>query len=230
MNDPESLKKIALKERDSTAAMLFMRPVSIRITGFLLKTEVSPTQVTLLHFLLRVFASCLFVFNIPFFTLVAGFSLYFSHVLDCVDGELARAKDLVSSSGALLDYFLDRGSDIVVYSSITLALILADDHSRILVLAIGGFALASDFFMTDIGQMVNQLKEESNIQSDRGIVPYFRYGGSANTMILLLGSILNRLLEALILIGILSSTFTILRFGETLLSLTKKHRSPGLCV
>src|SRR3989304_1993480 len=134
MNDLEHLKRTAWKESDSTAAKLFMRPISIRITKAILRTGIGPTSVTVTAFLVKIAASLLFPLNLYLLTALAGLLVYLSHVLDCVDGELARAKKIASSSGTLLDYFLDRLSDIVLYSSIAIALLISTGDQRTLIL------------------------------------------------------------------------------------------------
>jgi phosphatidylglycerophosphate synthase len=150
-------------------------------------------------------------------TLAAGILVYLSHVLDCVDGEIARAKNLESSSGALLDYFLDRLADIAIYSGVTFGLFLSRNDPA--VLALGIFVVGSNFFMTDVGQRIDKLKREKHIRRKPDIYKYFYYGGSANTIVVLAASIVGRLYEGMAIIGILSFSFAITRFAEAYIAL-----------
>jgi phosphatidylglycerophosphate synthase len=211
MSDLERLKMVAWKESDSTAARFFMRPLSIRMTKILLPTGIGPTSVTVAAFVVRVIACLLFPLNLYLFTFLAGLLVYFSHVLDCVDGELARAKKATSRSGALLDYFLDRLADIVLYTSITISLLTSTGKQSMLLL--GMLVMGSTFFMTDVGQATAGLR--GRIQTKRRKASqYFYYGGSANTMIILIASVLDQLFVGMLLIGILSFAFTVVRFLE----------------
>jgi CDP-L-myo-inositol myo-inositolphosphotransferase len=144
-------------------------------------------------------------------TVLAGLLVYLSHVLDCVDGELARVRKTASSSGALLDYFLDRLSDIVLYSSITISLVASSGDQMTLIL--GMLVMASTFFMTDVGQAAATLRRTTNAERP-GVFRYFYYGGSANTMIILAASVADQLFVGLVLIGVLSFVFTVARFSE----------------
>jgi CDP-L-myo-inositol myo-inositolphosphotransferase len=220
MNDRElkHLKKVAWKEGDSTAAVLFMRPLSIRITSLLMGTKIGPTPVTVSSFLVKIVAALLFALNMYYLTALAGVLVYLSHVLDCVDGEVARAKKMTSGAGSLLDYFLDRLSDIILYSSIAIALFTSTNDPRMLLL--GMLVIASNFFMTDVGQAATNLRGRIHVKR-RKEFRYLYYGGSANTMILLAASLAHRLLEGMILIGVLSFVFTMGRFVEAYFALSK---------
>jgi len=226
MSDLESLKKIGQKPVDTIAARILVRPVSIRITSLLIKTSFGPTQVTLLSFSLRVAAAIMFIFNVYFFTLGAGIFIYLSEVLDCVDGELARAKKLETDSGAILDYFLDRLSEILIYSAITLALFASKNDYRTLL--VGFLAITSHLFRSDIGQQVDALKEQFGTQpGQRGIKSYCYYGDSEELIILVAASILNRLLEGMVIIGTFSFCYGVARFTEAYLVFKKKQKLAG---
>jgi phosphatidylglycerophosphate synthase len=222
LSDLESLKRTAQKPVDTIAARILVRPVSIRITSLLIKTRVEPTQVTLLSFGIRIVASIMFIFSEYPLTLGAGIFVYLSEVFDCVDGELARAKKLETHSGAILDYFLDRISEILIYSTITLALFASENDYRTLL--VGFLAVTSQLFRSDIGQQVDALKEQSGAQpAQLGIKSYCYYGDSEELMILVTASILNRLLEGMIIIGICSFSYGVARFAEAYLTFRKKR-------
>ncbi len=213
----ELLRQKAQKDFDTTAARLLMRPLSIRITRILIQTPITANQVTLFSFLLKFMAAFLFLSTEYVLTLTAGIFVYVSHVLDCVDGEIARAKNLESSSGALLDYFLDRLSDIAIYSGVAFGLFLSRNDPA--VLALGIFVVGSNLFMTDVAQKIDKLKGEKHIRRKSRIYEYFYYGGSANTIVLLVASIVGRLFEGMAIIGILSFSYTIARFAEAYIAL-----------
>ena len=223
MSAIDALKKVALNVTGETADRLFLRPLSIRITILLFHRNIRPTHVTLLSFAVLMVGASLFLYGSYPLILVAAIVIYFSDVLDCIDGELARVRKEETATGALIDYFVDRLGDIIVYSCITYALFTHSSDARMLLLGI--FVIASNTFMTDIGQKVNSLKEQGHIAPSSGIKSYFNYGGTANTLILLAASAFNVLFEGMILIAILSFSYAIIRFIEAYHVLGKKQVS-----
>lgn len=79
------------------------RKISTIITYFLLRTSISPNLVTSINFIISSLASILFLFPLTT-TWFLGILLYqISHIVDGVDGEIARFKHQESKKGALLD-------------------------------------------------------------------------------------------------------------------------------
>jgi phosphatidylglycerophosphate synthase len=228
MSDLDGLKKAAWPEISrarETADEFFFRPISLRISNRLVRTAVQPNQITILSFAFLLLGACLFLFASYGLTVVAAILIYFSDVFDCVDGEIARAKKLVTRSGAVLDYFVDRLGDIIVYSCVTFALFTRAMDMRMLLL--GAFVVVSNSFMTDIGQKVSLEKEEAQVVAGRGLVRFVRYGGCANTLILLIASILNNIAAGMMVIGILCFAFTIARAVEAYYVLEQHNHRAG---
>lgn len=224
VRDLEGLKKAAWKhgelEREGPTNRFCMRPISIRITYLLMRTRVRATHVTLLSFFVAVVAAVLFTSGAYLVTLAGAIVLYFANVLDGVDGEIARAKKQTSNTGAALEYFLDRLGDIAVYSGLIIG--LSAYTKAINALLAGAFALVSTFFMNDIVQRADYLKEaDVDLKPRHGFVTYLQYGGSSNTIVLLLASIVGRIFDGLILIGLLSFAYGVARFVETYVAFSR---------
>ena len=85
------------------------RPLASRVVAFLLHTPITPNQVTLLSGMVGVSASVVLVLGTtrPALRLVSGVLLVLSVVLDCCDGQLARARGISSTYGAILDGLAD---------------------------------------------------------------------------------------------------------------------------
>jgi phosphatidylglycerophosphate synthase len=83
------------------------RPISRRITRFLLKFPIHPNWWTISIFVLPLIA-CVFFVRGEYVGIVIGAAIFqaFS-ILDCCDGEIARAKNLESKFGERLDNFCD---------------------------------------------------------------------------------------------------------------------------
>lgn len=85
------------------------RPLARQLVRLLLRTPITPNQVTLLSALVGLLGGVALVAGIerPGWRLAAGFLLFASVVLDCADGQLARARQVSSTYGAILDGIAD---------------------------------------------------------------------------------------------------------------------------
>ena len=95
------------KPQDGFVSRFLNRPISRRITPLLLKFPIRPSACTILIFVLPLIA-CVFFVRGDYVSVVIGASIFqaFS-ILDCCDGEIARAKNLESKFGERLDHFCD---------------------------------------------------------------------------------------------------------------------------
>jgi hypothetical protein len=78
-------------------------PIAKLIVGFLKNTLVTPNQVTYFSVLIGFLSGYAFSFSSPISLFLGGILLEFTLVLDCVDGQLARAKGMASEWGRLID-------------------------------------------------------------------------------------------------------------------------------
>jgi CDP-L-myo-inositol myo-inositolphosphotransferase len=95
------------KPQDGFVSRFLNRPLSRRITPFLLKFPIHPSACTISIFVLPLIA-CVFFVRGDYVSVVIGAAIFqaFS-ILDGCDGEIARAKNLESKFGERLDYFCD---------------------------------------------------------------------------------------------------------------------------
>jgi hypothetical protein len=78
-------------------------PIAKQIVDFLKNTPVTPNQVTYFSVLVGFASGYAFSFSTPIFLILGGVLLEITLVLDCVDGQLARAKGMSSDWGRLID-------------------------------------------------------------------------------------------------------------------------------
>ena len=110
----KELKKICQKENDNWYGRYFVRKISIYITKLLLKTEVTPNQISGLSILIGIIAGIFFVFGNYWYTLVGALLLLLSNIVDCVDGEIARYRKSASVAGK----YIESLNDYIVHSFI----------------------------------------------------------------------------------------------------------------
>ena len=110
------------KPQDGFVSRFFNRPISRRITRFLLQFPIHPNAWTISIFALPLIA-CLFLVRGDYVSLVIGAAIFqaFS-ILDGCDGEIARAKNLESKFGERLDYFCDFAASLLYVLALGLGL------------------------------------------------------------------------------------------------------------
>ena len=95
------------KPQDGFVSRFLNRPISRRITSFLLKFPIHPNAWTISIFVLPLIAG-VFLLRGDYTNVVIGAAMFqaFS-ILDGCDGEIARSRNLESKLGERLDYFCD---------------------------------------------------------------------------------------------------------------------------
>ena len=110
------------KPQDGFVSRFLNRPISRRITRFLLKFPIHPSAWTISIFVLPLIAS-VFLVRGDYVSVVIGAGIFqvFS-ILDGCDGEIARAKNLESQFGERLDYFCDFAASLLYVLALGLGL------------------------------------------------------------------------------------------------------------
>ncbi len=94
--------------------VFIMRPIASVIVCFLVNSRILPNHITLFGFLLHLTA-IIFILNNKFF--IAGMLLFIVYLLDCVDGQLAREKNIISKFGYALDITSDFLKELLLFVS-----------------------------------------------------------------------------------------------------------------
>ncbi len=110
------LKSKCKREYDYIVTLLITNEISLLLTWMLAKSKVTPNQISITS-IISGFICCL-CYSAGWFTAGSIF-LFISHILDCTDGNLARAKELFSSFGRWLDFISDRLSEIFVFLGVS---------------------------------------------------------------------------------------------------------------
>jgi phosphatidylglycerophosphate synthase len=102
--------------------MRFVMPrISVRVTRWILNRDlaVTPNQITAVSAALGIAAGLLLLMPRSVLAVVAAFFVYQVHILtDYVDGELARVRELASTTGAYFDLMVGRlTKPVVLYSA-----------------------------------------------------------------------------------------------------------------
>ena len=131
--------------------VLFNRRLSTLLTRLLVRTPLTPNQVTVLSFLVLLPGAYLLSTGERIALIGAGLLIQLSFTLDCCDGELARLRGLSSPFGAWLDGLLDRIAELVL----CLALGRALDHQGAPHAYLYSFVAFASLAMTHIATLMN---------------------------------------------------------------------------
>lgn len=107
------------KTTDGLIARYINRRISTALTKLILSKNlpITPNQVSVISFVVSLVSAAAFALGYP---ILGGISAQISSIVDGVDGELARARKIVSKVGAFLDSMLDRYADVLIIISASL--------------------------------------------------------------------------------------------------------------
>ncbi len=106
------IKESIVKSEDGLVSRRINRPISLRITRWLLGKEwATPNRLTLFSFVMGLFSALLFALRCPFW---GGLWAQLTSIVDGCDGEIARIKHMRSRFGAVLDSTTDRYADMFI--------------------------------------------------------------------------------------------------------------------
>ena len=91
------------------------RKIAVKFVDYLVKTTITPNQVTTFSLLLAAFAAIFFSFGIYFFSVIGSILFIISKFLDNVDGQLARELKTTSKFGWYYDYFSDTAGYVLMF-------------------------------------------------------------------------------------------------------------------
>jgi len=113
------IRESLIKKTDGLISRLINRKISTRITPYLTGYDfITPNLLTVVVSLLGITAGVLMFFK-QF--LIGGLIIQLVSILDGIDGEIARIKNITTKFGSVLDSVLDRYVDITVLSGIYLS-------------------------------------------------------------------------------------------------------------
>jgi phosphatidylglycerophosphate synthase len=94
---------------NSTPTQVFpiIRQLSFRLTPVLLRTSITPNQITALSLLFGLLSAVSFMFGNYVINIIGSLLLTISYTLDNCDGEVARVKNMSSEFGAKFDDMVD---------------------------------------------------------------------------------------------------------------------------
>ena len=176
----------ALKELAEPINIHINDPIANRIMGFLKDTFITPNQVTYLSVLVGFASGYSFSQGNSISSIFGGLLLELTLVLDCVDGQLARAKNMASDLGRLIDGI----AGYFAYLAVVYGIISGYPNFSTEVIVIAVFtilkAISYDYCKQTIGMMalkgfdgvqmeIQSTCEKLQIKTSNILVLYFYY-------------------------------------------------------
>ncbi len=105
---------------DGIIAQKLNRPISNMISKWLLKTPITPNQISIFNMVFSFFTAWLIATGEPLYVMLGGLFFHLASIFDGCDGEVALVKLRNSKSGALLDTITDQISYIAFIIGVTI--------------------------------------------------------------------------------------------------------------
>jgi len=107
-----TLRSKCRRKSDYIITLFVTNEISLLLTWLLVKTRVTPNQVTIASIVFGLFCAVSYAGG---FFITGSIFFFISHVLDCTDGNLARAKETFSKLGQWLDCTGDRVTEVSIF-------------------------------------------------------------------------------------------------------------------
>ncbi len=124
-----------VKDTEGFMSRHFERKISLAVTRCLVRTDITPNQMTAVSVAIGLLGALFFISSIPAYQLTGALLFLLHSILDGCDGEIARLKYLESRLGGILDFWGDNVVHSVVFVCIGLGWQMAIKAPAPLVLA-----------------------------------------------------------------------------------------------
>ncbi len=202
------LKRLRDKPNDGPVARYLNRPLSVRISRYLVQRDVTPNQISLFSFLCSLLAAGLFALGGYFALLLGGVLAQFASIIDGCDGEVARLKYQSSDFGGWFDAVLDRYADAFLLFGLTWPLLAVEVNGWILF--VGFMAIIGSFMLSYTADKYDNLMRE---RIRAGGKVGLRMGRDVRVFLIFLGAVANIVLPVLVLIAVVMNLETLRRVG-----------------
>ncbi len=200
------LKRLRDKPGDGPVARYLNRPLSVRISRYLVQRDVTPNQISLFSFLCSLLAAGLFALGGYVALFVGGVLAQFASIIDGCDGEVARLKYQSSDFGGWFDAVLDRYADAFLLFGLTWHLLAASANGWILLA--GFMAIIGSFMLSYTADKYDHLMRE---RIRAGGKAGLRMGRDVRVFLIFVGAVANLVLPVLILIAVVMNLETLRR-------------------
>jgi len=187
------------KDTDGPVSTILNRPISLRITKLLLKTGITPNQISVLSTVIGLVGASFFFSGEYFYLILGGILIHIHSIVDGCDGEVARLKLRQTKYGGWLDSVLDRYVDAAIilglaygYWSIT---------GDVTIWIIGFFALIGTFLNSYTSDKYDSIFKNGDMTKRSK----FRMGRDVRLLLIVIGALTNQIPIMLIILAVIAN-------------------------
>ena len=193
------------KDSDGPVSRHLNRPISIFVSKWLVKSRVTPLQLSLLSFAVGAVSAIFFAFGKYPALVIGGVLAQLASIIDGCDGEVARLKLVSSRYGGWFDSVLDRYVDALIILGIVWGhWILNGDVS---IWVAGFLALVGSFVNSYTADKYDGFLKRS-IRAGRKRV---RMGRDVRLLLIFLGALANQVFATLVVLALLTNIESVRR-------------------
>ena len=203
VDDPHAVKRAETvllsrlrKSTDGPVSRHLNRPLSARITRYLVQSPVTPNQISSFCFALSAVAAGLFAMGGYLMLALGGLLAQLASVVDGCDGEVARLKFRESAYGGWFDAVLDRYADAFLLMGLTWHVFSRAGSGAVLI--VGFLALVGSF---TVSYTADKYDSVMKARFERGQPKGIRIGRDLRVLMISLGALLNLPFLALLFIA-----------------------------
>lgn len=212
MKPTEEQLRVCSKRQLGVVATYFNKKISIKITKYLARTNITPNEITVISFLIGVVSSVLFSLGEYIYLIIGAILVQVSFTLDCVDGEIARLKNLQTTFGAFLDSVLDITRNVLIIFGAAFGIY---SHTQNLLTQLTVFSAILGVLMMDyVGvKRTNVFGPQLDLIGKRtknkigSAVMLLRYEEDAYLFLITLSGLFNQMLSVLIIVAITTNVY-----------------------
>lgn len=187
------------KDTDGPVSKILNRPISLRISKMLIKTGITPNQISVLSFVIGLAGASFFFIGEYFYLILGGILIHIHSIVDGCDGEVARLKLRQTKYGGWLDSVLDRYVD----AAIILGLIYGywSINGDVTIWIIGFFAIIGSFLNSYTGDKYDSIFRNEDMTKRSK----FRMGRDVRLLLITIGALTNQIPIFLIILAALAN-------------------------
>lgn len=203
------------KPTDGIISKYINRKISKRITARMVNTNLTPTQITIMSFIMALASAASFSLGEYKYLIIGGILAQASSIIDGCDGEVARLKFLTTDYGAFVDSVLDRYADGIMILGLIIGYWMLYGGISVWIIIIGLFALLGSFMISYTNslalptspQALKRLRLENIFENSvkgggKGGIPVRR---DMRLFMIMIGAILNQVMVMLLLLAIVTN-------------------------
>ena len=187
------------KDTDGPVSKILNRPISLRITKLLLKTGITPNQISVLSTVIGLVGASFFFSGEYFYLILGGILIHIHSIVDGCDGEVARLKLRQTKYGGWLDAVLDRYVDAAIIFGLAYGYWNMTGDMTIWI--IGFSALIGTFLNSYTSDKYDSIFKNGDMAKKSK----FRMGRDVRLLLIVIGALTNQIPIMLIILAVIAN-------------------------